>query len=359
MDYMDRALELAQKAIRNVSPNPPVGALVVSEGNIVGKGWTQPPGKKHAEIMALDEAKELAKDSVLYITLEPCCFYGRTPPCVEAIVEAGVKEVHVPILDPNPKVNGNGLEYLQNYGVNVVLGEQSDHAKKLVQGYSKYILEGIPFVTVKYAMSLDGKIASKNMDSKWISGEKSRSYVQKMRSSVDALMVGINTVKKDDPRLTVRNIKGEPIDNQPLRVIIDSDGSIDAQSNVINQPGDALVVVANREVIAGLKKTGAKVEFVSSEDGNVDLISLMKTLASKYEITNIMVEGGGKLVGSLFDLGLVDSIAVFVAPIIVGGENAITPVEGKGVELIKDAFHLNDVKIVRLDQDFLIMGSVR
>ena len=358
MKYMDRALKLAENAIRNVSPNPPVGALVVSSGRIVGEGWTQPPGKNHAEIVALNQAKQLAKDSILYITLEPCCFYGRTPPCVEAIVEAGVKEVYVSILDPNPKVNGNGITYLKNAGINVLLGEQSDIATKLIQGYKKYIMKGMPYITVKYAMSLDGKIASKKMDSKWISNEESRSYVQKMRNSTDAIMVGGNTVRQDNPSLTVRDNAGEPLSDQPLRVIVDGYG-IDSESNVMNQPGDVVIAVSSTEIIDDLEKIGAKVEFVPNSNGKVHLISLMKTLASKYDITNILVEGGGKLVGALFDLGLVDRIAVFVSPIIIGGEQAITGVEGKGVDWIKDAFHLNDIEMIKLGKDFLITGSIR
>ena len=359
MRYMDRALELAENAIRNVSPNPPVGAVVVSNGKVVGEGWTQPPGKNHAEIVALNQAKQLAKDSTLYITLEPCCFHGRTPPCVEAIVEAGIKEVYVSISDPNPKVNGNGLAYLKNSGINVLMGERAEVAEKLIEGYKKYIVNEMPFVTVKYAMSLDGKIASKNMDSKWISSENSRSYVQKMRNSMDAIMVGSNTVRQDNPNLTVRDEAGEPIEDQPLRVIIGGDRIIDSRSNVLKQPGDVLIAVARAEMVDSLQKSGFKVECMPDSNGKVDLVSFMNLLASKYEITNILVEGGGKLIGALFDLSLVDKIAVFVSPLIIGGEQAITGVGGQGVELIKDAFRLNDVQMTKLDSDILITGSIK
>lgn len=359
MRYMDRALELAENAIRNVSPNPPVGAVVVSNGKVVGEGWTQPPGKNHAEIVALNQAKQLAKDSTLYITLEPCCFHGRTPPCVEAIVEAGIKEVYVSISDPNPKVNGNGLAYLKNAGINVLMGERAEVAEKLIEGYKKYIVNEMPFVTVKYAMSLDGKIASKNMDSKWISSENSRSYVQKMRNSMDAIMVGSNTVRQDNPNLTVRDEVGEPIEDQPLRVIIGGDRIIDSKSNVLKQPGDVLIAVARAEMVDSLQKSGFKVECMPDSNGKVDLVSFMNLLASKYEITNILVEGGGKLIGALFDLSLVDKIAVFVSPLIIGGEQAITGVGGQGVELIKDAFRLNDVQMTKLDSDILITGSIK
>jgi diaminohydroxyphosphoribosylaminopyrimidine deaminase/5-amino-6-(5-phosphoribosylamino)uracil reductase len=248
---------------------------------------------------------------------------------------------------------------LKNAGINVLVGEQSDIANKLIQGYRKYIMQGMPFITVKYAMSLDGKIASKNMDSKWISSETSRSHVQKMRSSVDAIMIGNNTVRQDNPSLTVRNNTDEPLSDQPLRVIVGGDGAIDSQSNVINQPGNVLVAVCSTEMVENLENMGAKVELVPCQGDKVDLIYLMQILASKYEITNLMVEGGGKLIGSLFDLGLVDRIAVFIAPIIIGGENAITAVEGEGVDLITNALQLNDVEIVRLGQDFLITGSVK
>ena len=359
MIYMDRALELAENAIRNVSPNPPVGALVVNDGRVVGEGWTQPPGENHAEIVALNQAKQKAKGSILYITLEPCCFHGRTPPCVEAIVAAEVKEVHVSILDPNPRVNGEGLKFLRNSGIDVFVWEQAQIAGKLIEAYKKYIINQMPFVTVKYAMSLDGKIASKTKDSKWISSNESRLYVQKMRSSVDAIMVGANTVRKDNPYLTVRDEAGDPNTDQPLRIIVQGDGLIDSKSNILTQPGNVVIAMPESKIVYDLEKLGAQIEVISQSNGKVDLVSLMHLLASKYEITNVLVEGGGKLVGALFDLNLVDKVAVFVSPIIIGGEQALTGVEGKGVDLVKNAFHLNDVEIIKLDRDFLIIGSVK
>jgi diaminohydroxyphosphoribosylaminopyrimidine deaminase/5-amino-6-(5-phosphoribosylamino)uracil reductase len=251
------------------------------------------------------------------------------------------------------------LAYLKNSGINVLMGERAEVAEKLIEGYKKYIVNEMPFVTVKYAMSLDGKIASKNMDSKWISSENSRSYVQKMRNSMDAIMVGSNTVRQDNPNLTVRDEAGEPIEDQPLRVIIGGDRIIDSRSNVLKQPGDVLIAVARAEMVDSLQKSGFKVECMPDSNGKVDLVSFMNLLASKYEITNILVEGGGKLIGALFDLSLVDKIAVFVSPLIIGGEQAITGVGGQGVELIKDAFRLNDVQMTKLDSDILITGSIK
>ena len=219
-------------------------------------------------------------------------------------------------------IRDRGLEYLRNSGINVSLGEQAEIADKLIEGYKKYIINDMPFITVKYAMSLDGKIASKNMDSKWISSVESRLFVQKMRSAVDAIMVGSNTVRQDNPSLTVRNSEGEPTSDQPLRVIVDGDGVIDSKSNVVTQPGDVLVAVSRSEIVRDLEKLGVRVELIPDSNGKVDLVSLMSLLASKYEITNVLVEGGGKLAGSLFDLKLVDKIAAFVSPIIIGGEKA-------------------------------------
>jgi diaminohydroxyphosphoribosylaminopyrimidine deaminase/5-amino-6-(5-phosphoribosylamino)uracil reductase len=219
MDYMERALSLARMAVGNTSPNPAVGAVIVKDELIVGEGYTQPPGSDHAEIVALKQAGDSGKGATMYVTLEPCCFTGRTPPCTEAIIERGIAEVHIATLDPNPKVAGGGRDELKDAGVGVVVGERAEEARELNEAYFKYITTGQPFVTVKFAVSLDGKIATWSGDSHWISCEESRKFIHGLRRASDAVMIGVNTVILDDPRLTARD---KPQEKYPLRVIVDS-----------------------------------------------------------------------------------------------------------------------------------------
>ena len=201
---MERAISLAKLALGQVSPNPAVGAVIVKDDDVIGQGYTQPPGSSHAEIMALKEAGERARGAVMYVTLEPCCHYGRTPPCTKAIIAAGIKEVHAAMIDPNPLVNGKGLKELEKAGIKTFLGEHADDASEIIESYVKFITTGRPFVTIKFAMSLDGKIATRSGDSKWISSDESRRYVHFLRYTSDAVMVGVNTVLIDDPQLTSR-----------------------------------------------------------------------------------------------------------------------------------------------------------
>ena len=358
--FMRRALELARAAVGSTSPNPPVGAVVVRDGQIVGEGHTQPAGEDHAEKVALRQAGELAHGSRLYVTLEPCSHHGRTPPCTDTIIASGVSEVWASVLDPNPQVSGKGLEQLRQAGILAALGEGREDAEELVAPHAKFITTGTPLVTVKFAMSLDGKIATRSGDSKWITSEKSRRYVHTLRAQSDAILAGIGTVLADDPQLTARDADGAPLPRQPLRVIVDSKGRLSADAALLRQPGRTLVFMSDETAArqSGLESPRAEWVLASGDDGRVDLSAMLSELGRR-QITSLFVEGGGTVLGSLFDEGLVDRVIGFVAPVIVGGDAAPSPVSGSGVERIADALRLHGVRLERFGDDVAIMGNVR
>ena len=363
MDYMEQALSLARLALGQVSPNPAVGALVVKGDAIVGQGYTQPPGFPHAEVLALKQAGEHARGGVVYVTLEPCCHYGRTPPCSHAIIAAGVTEVHLATLDANPLVSGRGKDELERAGLDIYVGEHESEARELYEAYTKFITTGIPFVTAKFAMSLDGKIATRSGDSKWISSEESRQYVHNLRNSVDAIMTGVNTVLADDPRLTVRCCggRGGKAKKQPLRVIVDGKGRTPLNARVFNEPGQTLLALGrflNQEEKRAFTETGAELLELPSERGLVDLEELLKALAER-EITSVLVEGGGILHGSLFDRGLVDKVIAFIAPIIIGGGEAKMSVGGRGIDRVAESLKLKHVCVERFGEDLMVSGYTK
>ena len=357
MSHMVRALSLARQAVGSVSPNPAVGAVVVKDGAVVGEGWTQPPGQDHAEVMALRQAGRKASGAVLYTTLEPCNHLGRTPPCTDAIIEVGIVEVRSAVVDPNPVVNGWGLSRLQEVGIKTSVGEQEEEARELMEAYTKFITTGDPFVTAKFAMSLDGKIATRTGDSKWITGEGARGYVHRLRAESDAIMVGINTVLADDPQLTARDDQGDPLIRQPLRVVVDSRGRTPPQARLLAEPGETLVAIARADGTARgkLTRAGAEVESIPAQDGSVDMAELLRLLGQRDK-TSVLVEGGGTLLGSLFDRGLVDKVVAFIAPTIVGGGESPSPVAGTGVETVADAATLHRVSVQQFDRDVAIIG---
>ena len=361
VDYLEQALCLAKLALGQASPNPAVGAVVVKDDVIIGQGYTQPPGSPHAEISALNQAGEEARGAILYVTLEPCCHYGRTSPCNQTIIAAGITEVHLAMLDPNPIVSGRGKKELEEEGIKVYVGECEKEAKEINEAYIKFITTGIPFVTAKFASSLDGKIATKNGDSKWISSAEARKYVHNLRYAADAVMAGVNTVVVDDPHLTTRcGGKGGIAKKQPLRVIVDGKGRTPLKANVFSEPGKTLLALgrlANPEKIAAFNQAGAEVLKLPSEEGLVDLEGLLKALGERG-ITSVLVEGGGILLGSLFDHGLVDKVIAFIAPIIVGGSEAKTAVEGRGVDKIIDSVKLREVKFEKFGADLMVSGYV-
>ena len=363
MTFMRQAIDLAQRALGTTSPNPAVGAVVVRDGETVGLGATQPPGKAHAEVVALAEADANARGSTLYVTLEPCCHWGRTPPCTEAIISAGVAEVVVATTDPNPVVSGKGIQELQRAGINVtslpVESDECQAALRLYEGFAKHISTGLPFATAKFAMSLDGKIATRTGDSKWVTGTEARALVQQMRRESDAIMVGANTIVADDPQLTARGDDNLPLPRQPLRVTLDSQCRMPLESQLLRQPGLTLVYTtpsAPAANVRGLEQAGAEVVPVNATGaGLVCPLGVLEDLG-KRGVVNLLVEGGGKILGSLFDDGLVDKVHAFVAPVIIGGMDAASPVEGTGAEIMAQAVRLERSVIQRTGADWLITG---
>ncbi|MBM3148984.1 MAG: bifunctional diaminohydroxyphosphoribosylaminopyrimidine deaminase/5-amino-6-(5-phosphoribosylamino)uracil reductase RibD [Chloroflexi bacterium] len=360
---MECALSLAGLALGYTSPNPAVGAVIVRDGIVVGLGHTQPPGCEHAEIMALQQAGERAKGATLYVTLEPCCHQGRTPPCTKAIIEAGISEVYMAMLDPNPLVSGKGLKQLQEAGIRTYVREDIEKAREINEGYIKYITTGLPFVIAKFAMSLDGKIATRSGESQWISGEESRKYVHNLRHIVDAVMVGANTVLVDDPQLSARGCSGRggKAKQQPLRVIVDGKGRTPLGAQIFKEPGKTLVAVAkpfDAEKANQFREAGAEVVELAAKDGEIELEELLKGLG-KRRVTSILVEGGNKLFGSLFDQCLVDKVMAFISPIIIGGSDAKSAVGGNGVKSMTEARKLSRVKMIAFGEDILISGYLK
>ncbi len=362
MNYMGQALSLARLALGQASPNPAVGAVVVKKGVVVGQGYTQPPGSHHAEVLALKQAGEEARRGVMYVTLEPCCHYGRTPPCTGAIISAGIKGVHMAMLDPNPSVSGRGKDELEREGIKIYLGEHEEEAKEINEAYIKFITTGIPFVTAKFAVSLDGKIATRKGDSRWISGREARKYVHCLRYTSDAIMAGVNTVLADDPHLTTRcsGGRGGTARKQPLRVIVDGEGRTPLTARIFNEPGRTLLALgkaATPEEKAAFAQAGAEILELPTAEVLVDLRKLLEALGER-EITSVLVEGGGILLGSLFDRGLVDKVIAFIAPIILGGAEAKTAVAGRGVDKVAESFRLERVRVEKLGDDLMVSGYV-
>ena len=356
-EFIERALELAWASVGETNPNPPVGAVVARDGRIVGEGRTQPAGQAHAEVVALRHAGELARGATLYVTLEPCSHYGRTPPCTDAIIAAGVVEVHASIVDPNPQVAGRGLELLREAGIAVMVGEGREEAEELAAPHAMFITTGMPLVTLKFAMSLDGKIATRTGDSKWITCEESRRYVHRLRARSDAIVVGIGTALADDPQLTVRDENDQPLPRQPLRVVVDSRGNLRPDAAMLGQPGKTLVAVSETSESRrdALESAGAEVFFAPTGNGRVDLRALLTELGRR-EVTSVFVEGGGALAGSLFDARLVHRVVAFVAPVIIGGDRALSPIGGQGATLMSDAIRLSGVRVERFGADVAVIG---
>jgi diaminohydroxyphosphoribosylaminopyrimidine deaminase/5-amino-6-(5-phosphoribosylamino)uracil reductase len=360
-NHMECALSLARLAVGYTSPNPAVGAVVVKDGLVVGMGYTRPAGSDHAEIIALRQAGDRAEHATMYVTLEPCPHHGRTPPCTEAIIEAGISEVHAALIDPNPLVCGRGVSRLHDKGVKTHVGMCQQEAYDINEAYIKHITTGLPFVVAKFAMSLDGKIATKTGDSKWITKEETRKYAHGLRYTADAIMVGVNTVLADDPRLTARGCggRGGVGKNQPLRLVVDSKCKVPLTAHIFEPPGATLVAVAtpiDRGKKERLEKAGAEIVQLPARDGSVDMAEFLKLLGNR-KIVNILVEGGGKLLGSLFDKDLVDKVVAFISPIIIGGRRAVC-VEGDGVENVAQALHLTRIDFKSLGDDILVSGYV-
>ena len=351
--HMRQALALGWDALGSTSPNPAVGCVIARDGAVVGVGKTHPPGGMHAEAAALADAGDSARGATIYTTLEPCNHHGRTPPCADAIIAAGIATAHIAALDPNPNVIGGGAAKLQAAGIGVHIGDGAAAGQRLIEGFAKHSATGMPFVTAKFAMSLDGKIAARGGDSKWISGAESRMFAHTLRAQSDAVIVGINTALADDPQLTARDAQGSALARQPLRVVLDSRARLLANARMLSAPGKTLIATAgaaDRRI-----PDGADALSLPSADGGVDLRALMAALGER-DIVNALVEGGGGVLGALFDLNLVDKVVAFVAPVIIGGRNAVSPVAGEGAAQMTDALRLRDVQMRRFGEDVAIIG---
>lgn len=358
-NYMKLALSLACKAEGKTSPNPMVGAVIVKSGKVISRGYHKKIGLPHAEIVALKKAGSKAQGAHLYVNLEPCCHQGRTPPCTEAIIDAGIKKVVIGIRDPNHLVNGKGIRCLLKNGIEVVTDVLKEDCERLNESFLKYIRTKRPWVMLKSALSLDGKIATRTGDSQWITGSKARYYAHQLRNRVDAILVGAGTVLADNPRLTVR-LKSRGM-TSPARIVVDGRHVIPISARVFDNANKERVIYATLNNIPikrknKLKKMGVEVLLIKQKRGQVHLPQLMDKLG-EMEITSIMVEGGSEINGNFFKEKLIDKLVYFIAPIIIGGKDALGPVGGKGIGKLADALRIKDVKVSQVGNDLIIEGN--
>ena len=356
-----RALELAENLIESVSPRPPVASIITHDGKIIGEGVTTNSPLKHAEINAIDKAKDKIQsfeESTLYSTLEPCFHKGNTDPCVDKIIESGIKNVVIGSVDPNPKVNKKSINKLKNNNVNVELISNNDLKKrsdKLIEPFNMYIKNSLPFVTVKMAISLDGKIATKTGDSKWISSEKSREIVQDMRSKSDAIIIGSKTLEIDKPSLNARNKDKQP----KIKAIIKSNPkSISEFESLLKDNSSEIIIYCNKIPSKNQKWENFTFVQVNSENGKLDLESILRDLASR-DCINVLMEGGGKLLGSLIDLNLVNKVRLFISPMLIGGESSTDSIGGDGIEFISQSKKITDIEVKIIESDIMVTGTIK
>ena len=374
--HMRAALEQAAAAQGTTSPNPPVGAVLVIEGEIVARGHTQQVGQAHAEVIALAAAGNRARGAQLFVTLEPCAHHGRTPPCTDALIQAGVAKVHYALRDPFPQVDGRGHQLLEAAGIEVTTGDGARQSREILAGYLKHQATGLPLVIVKYAASLDGKIAAASGDSRWVSGPDTLAWAHRQRPTLDAIVVGSNTILVDDPQLTARPADPhgavDPAVHQPTRIVVDSRGRIAPTARIFEGPSPTLVATTAQstpEWRATIEATGAEILELpghpgapgtpgapgSSAASHVDLAALVAECGNRGML-NVLFEGGGVILGSLFDQRLVDRIHAIIAPLIVGAAAAPGPVAGVGADRMADAVGLSDITVERLGADILVTG---
>ena len=384
-DYMKLALSLAEQGRGYTSPNPMVGAVVVKNNMVVGKGWHRGAGLAHAEVEAINDAGEKAKGADIYVTLEPCNHYGKTPPCTEKIINAGIRRVFVGAQDPNPFVAGGGIDFLRKNGIVVKENVCRKEAETLIEDFIWYVKNNKkPFVILKYASTLDGRLATSTGDSKWITNDQSRAFVHKLRHGVDGIMVGNGTLKNDNPSLTARIENFDTRD--PKRIILDTNLSIDLNSNVLTQKSDAVTIIAASEntrpekrkqleemgaivicvpLMAKKHKNNSNSEKEETSDTKIlsniamlDLEFLLDKLGS-MGIMSILIEGGATLIHSALMGRLVNKVFFFMAPKILGGDDGVPICRGKGHKLMKDAFQLHNLDFMRFDDDILIQGYLK
>jgi diaminohydroxyphosphoribosylaminopyrimidine deaminase/5-amino-6-(5-phosphoribosylamino)uracil reductase len=356
--YMERAIELARRGSGLVSPNPLVGAVVVSEGAIVGEGSHEGPGLPHAEVVALDQAGARARGATLFTSLEPCDHYGRTPPCTEAIVRAGIARVVSAARDPNPVVDGQGVRSLRARGVEVLEGVREAEARRLNAGFAKHVRTGMPFVIWKAAASLDGKVAARDGSSRWITGAAARADVHRLRAWADAIMVGAGTALADDPELTVRDpdYRGRP----PLRVLVDARGRVGTSGDLFDDQAPTLVAtteLAPTKARDAWREAGAEVLVVETDGEGVGLTALMSDLG-KRDVQGVLLEGGPTLAWSAVEERLVDTIVLYLSPKLLGGRDAPTVLEGRGFAPIGQALPMRIRSIERVGEDLRVEADV-
>ena len=359
--YMKLALELAEKGAGYTSPNPQVGAVVVKDGRVVGKGYHQIVGGPHAEVNAIDDAGENARNATLYVTLEPCNHTGRTPPCTQKILEAGIQKVVVAMLDPNPRVTGGGNAYLASKGIEVHCGVLEKQARKLNESFVKFSCTQMPFVTLKCAATLDGRLATRTGDARWVTGPVARAFVHRLRHINDAILVGVDTVKQDDPSLTTRleNMVGR----DPVRIILDSRLTIPENAKVLRLNSDSDTIIATglnppKKKHEALVRRGIKVLSAPLKNDKVDLALLMAQ-AGEMDITSVLIEGGGSVLASALADGIGDKICFFYAPKILGGDDGVPICRGRGPDLMKEAVPVRDMQIHRFGEDIMVEGYLR
>ncbi|MDP7244034.1 MAG: bifunctional diaminohydroxyphosphoribosylaminopyrimidine deaminase/5-amino-6-(5-phosphoribosylamino)uracil reductase RibD [Flavobacteriales bacterium] len=350
--YMDIAIQLAEKGRGYVSPNPLVGCIIVKRGKIVGRGYHKKYGEEHAEINALKAAGKKAKNATMYVNVEPCSHWGKTSPCTEKIVEAGIREVVVGMEDPNPLVDG--YKELKFRGLKTRIGILRDKAKKLNEAYIKYTKTKKPFVILKLAMSLDGKIATSTGDSKYITSMAARKYVHQIRNDVDAVMVGINTITRDNPILDSRLVKGK----NPVKIIVDSKLKISERSKVFKDPSKVIIATtkrAKKKKADKLQQKGVRILMLNPKKELVDLKELLKELG-KSEIASVMIEGGAELSGNAIKESVVDKLLIFTAPKIIG--NGLGPIKNLGIKKVNKAVKLKDISTKKIGKDILVEGNL-
>jgi diaminohydroxyphosphoribosylaminopyrimidine deaminase/5-amino-6-(5-phosphoribosylamino)uracil reductase len=359
--YMQLALALAEKGSGWTSPNPMVGALVVKNDRIVGRGYHQRAGGPHAEVNAIDDAGAQARAATLYVTLEPCNHFGRTGPCTQKILEAGIRRVVVAMADPNPRVHGGGSRYLQDRGIEVATGLLEAQARVLNESFVTWITTGKPFVIVKCAATLDGRIATRTGDSRWVTGPAARQHVHQMRHRVDGIMVGVQTVKQDDPSLTTR-LEGQN-GSDATRIVLDTHLSFPPDAKMLHQGSAAPTWVVGGPTAPpdrrrGLERAGARVVAAPVTAGRIDLAALLPQLGA-MGITSLLIEGGAALIGSAFAAQVVDKVCFFYAPKVLGGDDGIPICRGPGPERMQQSIPIHDLSVSCFGPDVMLQGYLK
>jgi diaminohydroxyphosphoribosylaminopyrimidine deaminase/5-amino-6-(5-phosphoribosylamino)uracil reductase len=349
--HITRCLKLAERGVGRVEPNPRVGAVLVKGGKVVGEGWHERYGGPHAEVHAIRKAGAKAKGATLYCSLEPCCHFGKTPPCTDLVIRSGIREVVASSKDPHFVVAGKGFARLRKAGIKVTVGVMQDAARRLNEGFFKFHTTGMPYVLAKWAMTLDGKIATRTGDSRWISNDASRKFLRGLRDRYQAILVGSNTALRDDPRL-----RGAT--SGPVRIVLDSMARVPLEATVVKTAREQRIIIAvstsaPEEKVRALQRAGVQIVRLEVMD-----IRVLLELLAKDGLHSILVEGGGEVHASLFEAGVVDEVCVFVAPKVIGGRDAKSPVEGTGLEKMAHALSLTGVTIDRIGDDVVIRGRV-